>query len=205
MPTSAARKVDGLFLIGAPVFVWMVHFAPHRVEAERCRSAPLSEPYVKVSLHTAQASQRVPLWGAPVAKPCLATFAILISSLLASRRTGAPAEAVICFPVYEGSRDAFAMKHQSDVSLSSPLQRGLRFFRPLPAVPPTAALRLTCPARAGRSDDLPTFLVIVYRGLRRSLYTGGCTASIPCRDVRDRQPSTAPASTGKQAFDLSAP
>lgn len=66
-------------------------------------------------------------------------------------------------------------------------------------LPPTSSCRpsidLPCgrPAlsRPGRSDDLSTFLVIVYRRLRRSLYTGGYTASIPCRYVRDRQPSRA--------------
>jgi hypothetical protein len=89
------------------------------VEAERYRSAPLSEPYVKVSLHTAQASQKkTPWWGGPVAKLSFATFAIVISGLLTSRRTGAPAEAVICFPVCEGSLNFLATRHLSDVSLS---------------------------------------------------------------------------------------
>jgi hypothetical protein len=94
--------------------------------------------------------------------------------------------------------------------LSFPLQKGLRFFRPLPAVPPTAALRLTCPACAGRSDDLSTFLatflVIVYGRLRWDLYTGGGNAfDFRAETLAPGNLPPTPASTGKQAFDLSAP
>jgi len=57
------------------------------------------------------------LWGAPAAKPTSLPLRILISGLLTSRRTGAPDEAVICFPVYD-SHDSLATRHQSDVSPS---------------------------------------------------------------------------------------
>src|SRR3990172_8600084 len=70
----------------------------------------------------------MPLLGTPTAYLATA-FAIRTCSLLTSRRTrlqstlahfvasslGAPAEAVFCFPIREGSPDSLAMEHLSDV------------------------------------------------------------------------------------------
>jgi len=103
-----------------------------------------------------------------------------VSFLLAASSLGAPAEAVLCFPICEGSPVCLASEHLSDVgtlspgpslirdfamsrraALSVPLQDDIRFFRPLTTVPPWACLTVGLPCYASwRTNGLSTFHVI---------------------------------------------
>ena len=94
---------------------------------------------------------------------------------------GAPAEAVHCLPICEGSPVFPATEHLWDVgtlspgsqlliqnlatsrraALSIPLQDGISFFRPLTTASPWACLAVGLPSYvARRTDGLSTFHVI---------------------------------------------
>ena len=144
-------------------------------------------------------------------------FAIRTCSLLTSRRArfqstlahfvassrGAPAEAVFCFPIREGSPDSLAMEHLSDVGTRFAEVVGALDFRvepccrlypldfraafALPTSPCRPSLGLPygrlARRRAWRTDGFSAFLTIASDNLGGTWTPVALQSS--CRDVRD--------------------
>ncbi len=129
-----------------------------RVGQGSCGPFPPTEPCLIISHHTAQALQKVPLWGFPQA-----IFRLLHDTnrqSVWSKPEGAPARRPsFAFLHYTDSLCTLVMKHQPEVSLlteprmfhsvSPPLQQGLRFLRHLDPNLQQLALRLACPEGEG--------------------------------------------------------
>ena len=64
----------------------------------------------------------------------------MLAQYLGHESTDAPAYAVHCFSVFEGSIDSLAKKHQVDVGIFILLPDDICFFHPLNAQSPSACL-----------------------------------------------------------------
>ena len=137
---------------------------------------------------------------------------------------GAPAGAVCCFPIYEGSTDSLAMEHLPDVGTRftgeedfssfrvepssmlypSRYRNGLCLFQPLMVVPPWACLAVGLPCVATwRSDDFSTFHVIAFSDNLDGTWTPVAIRSRA--GMLETCSLTTHANTRKHASDLLAP
>ena len=170
----------------------------HRV-ARGCYQPPApSEPCVRRSPHTAQASEKASSCGATRHAQHTHDCAILIDRHhpeTGGRGTIASATSSAFLPE-DGFSCVLANGHPSDVcSLSSraksepvsaPLQRSIRVFRPLNPAPPSVCLTVHLPRDGAKIRGFHVPHKLSCESLRCALDAGGST--IPCEHVRNSQP-----------------
>jgi hypothetical protein len=148
-----------------------LHSRLGRVGAGGCPPTPPSEPYVKVSLHTAQALIRPVSVERPARKAQqrrsrhqaawqYASVVVTRCASLGNSTQDASTDGCrssFAFLVSNGSSDFPAISDQTDVGISGALHTGIGFFGPPNAAAPDPPCGKVCPARTGRAGSVSMF------------------------------------------------
>ena len=171
---AVTPPVTGRLLISSNVY------GPCRVGAGCCQPTPPSEPYVKVSLHTAQATQTL----SPMCEQAVTVRLPLRYSRLLARHQP---RWVACQKTHQllaqpscllsscvvSSTIFRATSHQTDVGISGALHTGVGFFGLPNAVPPTRLAVRSARLRTGTGLTAFPCSVNGTGWFRSALYTDG--------------------------------